>query len=204
MDGVLERAEATEVSGLPVPGGSGVQELLAVLDSFRVSADSNELIDQIRGLEDAKSAIAALQARAAVAFDLAQRREQTASGVPSPDLGQGVGAQIALARRESPNRGSRLLGLAKALVSEMPRTMAALETGQLNEWRATIPWHNGGPTSLANSAGLCEACNHTKENPGRNAKTIPGSRHHLEISTPTGHTYQSKAPPLPANAAAAT
>ena len=29
-----------------------------------------------------------------------------------------------------------------------------------------IPWHNAGPTSLANGAGLCEACNHTKELPG--------------------------------------
>ena len=100
MDGVLERAEATEVSGVPVPGGSGVQELLAVLCSFRVGADSSGVIDQIRGLEDVKSAIVALQARAAVAFDLAQRREQTSTGVPNPDLGHGVGAQIALARRE--------------------------------------------------------------------------------------------------------
>ncbi len=37
-----------------------------------------------------------------------------------------------------PNRGSRLLGLAKALVMEMPRTLAALRSGQLNEWRATL------------------------------------------------------------------
>ena len=50
----------------------------------------------------------------------------------------GIGAQIALARRESPAKGSRLLGLAKALVTEMPHTLAALETGQLNEWRATL------------------------------------------------------------------
>ncbi|WP_416418870.1 DUF222 domain-containing protein [Paenarthrobacter aromaticivorans] len=428
--------------------GSDVADLLATLGSFHVGAASNELIDQIRGLEDVKSAIAALQARASVAFDLAQRREQAATGVPSAEQGQGVGAQIALARRESPNKGSRLLGLAKALVSEMPRTMAALETGQLNEWRATllvketaclsvedraavdeelapdtgtfdgagdktiiavaraaayrrdprsvtqraedaaserhvslrpapdtmtiltallpaaqgvaayaalsrhagsarsggdtrtraqvmadtlverltgtpggisgihvqlvmtdrtlfqsdseparlqgygtvpagwartflaggqseaevkgrtegqaggspeskesrdfkvllrrlytapasgellamdstarlfpagmrrfiqtrddtcrtpycdapirhidhvVPWHNGGATNLSNGAGLCEACNHTKENPGWNAKTIPGGRHQLEISTPTGHKYQSTAPPL--------
>ncbi len=445
-------------------GGSGspasdVGDLLATLGAFRVGAGSNELIDQIRGLEDVKSAIAAVQARASVAFDLAQRREQATADVPAAEQGQGVGAQIALARRESPNKGSRLLGLAKALVSEMPRTMAALETGHLNEWRATllvketaclsiqdraavdeelapdtgtfdgagdktiiaaaraaayrrdprsvtqraahaaserhvslrpapdtmtiltallpvaqgvaayaaltrhadsarsggdtrnrgqvmadtlverltgtpggisgidvqlvmtdrtlfqadseparlqgygivpaewartliaggragpdarvkdaaeeqakdgegqaevnaestagrkdfkvllrrlytapasgellamdsrarifpagmrrfietrdgtcrtpycdapirhidhvVPWHNGGTTSLANGAGLCEACNHTKENPGWNAKTIPGGRHQLEISTPSGHRYQSKAPPLP-------
>ncbi|WP_397334594.1 HNH endonuclease [Paenarthrobacter nicotinovorans] len=85
-----------------------------------------------------KSAISALQARIAVAFDLAQRAEQAEAGVPAAERGQGVGAQVALARRESPNRGSRLLGLAKALVTEMPRTLAALKSGNLNEWRATL------------------------------------------------------------------
>ena len=58
--------------------------------------------------------------------------------MPAAELGAGVGAQIALARRESPAKGGRLLGLAKALVTEMPHTFAALEAGQLNEWRATL------------------------------------------------------------------
>ncbi|MCU1568629.1 MAG: hypothetical protein JWQ56_3566 [Pseudarthrobacter sp.] len=60
-----------------------------------------------------------------------------------------------------------------------------------------IPWHNDGPTSLANGAGLCEACNHTKELPGWKAQPRPGPRHTIEITTPTGHTYHSTAPPLP-------
>ncbi|WP_314191083.1 HNH endonuclease [uncultured Arthrobacter sp.] len=60
-----------------------------------------------------------------------------------------------------------------------------------------IPWHNDGPTSLANGAGLCEACNHTKELPGWKAQPRPGPRHTIELTTPTGHTYQSTAPPLP-------
>ena len=401
------------------------------------STVSSDLIEQLRVLEEMKSAISALQARVAVAFDLAQRAEQAEEGIPASERGQGVGAQVALARRESPNRGSRLLGLAKALVMEMPRTLAALKSGQLSEWRATllvketaclsvedrcavdeelapdtgtfagkgdkaiiaaakaaayrrdprsvvgrasraaaernvslrpasdtmtyltallpvaqgvavyaaltraadsarssgdtrgrgqlmadtltervtgtpggisginldlvmtdrtlfqgdseparlkgygivpaewgrellasgqttqdhaaalsaeftvwlrrlytapatgellatdskarlfagglrrfietrddscrtpycdapirhidhvVPWRSGGRTSLANGAGLCEACNHTKESPGWSTKAMPGDVHTLEISTPTGHTYQSKAPPLP-------
>ncbi|MFF2317070.1 HNH endonuclease [Arthrobacter sp. NPDC058097] len=60
-----------------------------------------------------------------------------------------------------------------------------------------IPWHNDGPTSLSNGAGLCEACNHTKELPGWKVKPRPGPRHTIEITTPTGHTYHSTAPPLP-------
>ncbi|UEL28440.1 HNH endonuclease signature motif containing protein [Pseudarthrobacter sp. L1SW] len=96
------------------------------------------MIDQIRRLEDLKSLIAAKQARIAVAYDLGVRQEQAAAGVPAADRGAGVGAEIALARRESPARGGRLLGLARALATEMPRTLAALESGQLNEWRATL------------------------------------------------------------------
>ncbi|VXC28747.1 HNH endonuclease [Arthrobacter sp. 9V] len=105
-----------------------------------VSAGSvcGDLIEQLRVLEGMKSAITALQAQIAVAFDLAQRAEQAEAGVPASERGQGVGAQVALARRESPNRGSRLLGFAKALVMEMPHTLAALNSGLLNEWRATL------------------------------------------------------------------
>nr|WP_311212010.1 MULTISPECIES: DUF222 domain-containing protein [unclassified Arthrobacter] len=124
----------------PQPDGSApsLSALMGLLRAICLGSTCGELIDQLRGLEDLKSAIAGVQARAAVAFDLAQRREQASVGIPVSEQGQGSGAQIALARRESPSRGSRLLGLAKALVTEMPRTMAALESGQLNEWRATL------------------------------------------------------------------
>ncbi|MEY9774439.1 hypothetical protein ABH915_000047 [Arthrobacter sp. MW3 TE3886] len=68
-----------------------------------------------------------------------------------------------------------------------------------------IPWHHGGETTSTNGAGLCEACNHTKEAPGWKARPSPeaepgngrSSRHTLELTTPTGHTYHSTAPPLP-------
>ncbi|MCM0618534.1 13E12 repeat family protein, partial [Paenarthrobacter sp. TYUT067] len=124
----------------PVSGHSSlrVSDLVALLGSVPLAGSSGELIDQLRGLEELKSAITGLQARAAVAFDLAQRAEQARAGVPASERGQGVGAQVALARRESPNKGSRLLGLARALVTEMPCTLAALESGQLNEWRAML------------------------------------------------------------------
>ncbi|MHC6593136.1 13E12 repeat family protein, partial [Arthrobacter sp. C152] len=95
------------------------------------------MVDQIRGLEDLKSLAAAKQAEITVAFDLGQRREQAAAGVPADEVGAGVAAQVALARRESPAKGSRLLGLAKALTG-MPHTLAAFRAGSLNEWRTTL------------------------------------------------------------------
>ncbi|WP_024819406.1 HNH endonuclease [Arthrobacter sp. 31Y] len=130
----LVRARLTSPSSLTNPVQPGTA-LAGIVPAATVSGD---LIEQLRVLEEMKSAITALQARVAVAFDLAQRAEQAGAGVPASERGQGVGAQVALARRESPNRGSRLLGFAKALVTEMPRTLAALKSGQLNEWRATL------------------------------------------------------------------
>ncbi|MCZ9882255.1 13E12 repeat family protein, partial [Arthrobacter sp. B2a2-09] len=137
-----------------IQGTPAVEDLIFAVNSFGQAsssrlADGGEpadgrlphcalLIEQLRGLEDLKSAIAGLQARIAVAFDGAQRSTEADLGIPADERGRGVGAQIALARRESPARGSRHLGFAKALVTEMPHTLAALDTGQLNEWRATL------------------------------------------------------------------
>ena len=133
----LRRAGGGAASG-PVTVAAAVEDLVRLVSAIRPATDSAGMIDQLRVLEEVKSASAALQARIAVAFDLLQRRAQTTLGIPAEQLGAGIGAQIALARHESPAKGGRLLGLAKALVTEMPHTLAALESGQLNEWRATL------------------------------------------------------------------
>jgi hypothetical protein len=101
-------------------------------------ADEQELIRRIGELERLKSAAAAAQARAAAALDAARRSSEAAAGVVAARRGRGVATEVALARRDSPARGSRHLGFAKALVHEMPHTLAALEHGVLSEWRATL------------------------------------------------------------------
>ncbi|MFF2244448.1 HNH endonuclease [Arthrobacter sp. NPDC058130] len=128
----------------------------AVSAAVPASADAAWIIDRIRVLEDVKSAAAAEQARLAVEFDLLQRRAQADAGMPAKDLGAGIGAQIALARRESPAKGGRLLGLAKALVTEMPHALTALETGMLNEWRATLLVRETAGLAAADRAAVDE------------------------------------------------
>jgi Domain of unknown function (DUF222) len=100
--------------------------------------DQSALIDEIARLERVKSAAAAGQARAAAALDGLRRADEAAAGVPRDKQGRGVASEVALARRDSPARGGRHLGFAKALVHEMPHTLAALECGALSEWRATL------------------------------------------------------------------
>jgi len=131
MDG-NQKPEVVQMAGMTVA------DLVRIVAGLPAPAGAAALIDETRELEDLKSALAARQARNAVAFDLSQRCDQSLAGLPVDELGAGVAAQIALARRESPAKGGRLLGLAKALVTEMPHTLAALENGQLNEWRATL------------------------------------------------------------------
>ncbi|MDP7730827.1 DUF222 domain-containing protein [Mycobacterium sp. TY813] len=101
-------------------------------------ATEAELVARITELEQVKSAAAAGQARAAAALDAARRAAESAAGVPAGKRGRGVASEVALARRDSPARGGRHLGFAKALVHEMPHTLAALEHGALSEWRATL------------------------------------------------------------------
>jgi hypothetical protein len=110
-------------------------DTLALVDP---AADQSALIERIAELERIKSAAAAGQARAAAALDTARREAEAAAGVPAAQRGRGVASEIALARRDAPVRGSRHLGFAKALVLEMPHTLAALECGTLSEWRATL------------------------------------------------------------------
>ena len=129
------------MDGIGEPGmapAAVIRAMARALLAVPSAAGSAGMIDELRALEDLKSASAARSARTTVAFDLHQRREQADAGIPAERLGAGIGAQVALARRESPARGGRLLGLAKALVTEMPHTLAALENGGLNEWRATL------------------------------------------------------------------
>jgi hypothetical protein len=110
-------------------------EALAAVDPH---ADEAALIEQIGWLERVKSAAAAGQARAAAALDEKRRADEAAAGVPKAKQGRGVAGEVALARRDSPARGGRHLGFAKALVHEMPHTLAALECGALSEWRSTL------------------------------------------------------------------
>ncbi|WP_427008201.1 HNH endonuclease [Pseudarthrobacter sp. H2] len=137
-----------------VTEGMAVRNLAGSLAAVRPCGDGAGMIAQLRELEDVKSAAAAAQARIAVAFDALERRAQELAGVPAAELGKGVGAQIALSRRESPSRGGRLLGLARALVAEMPRTLAALAAGDLNEWRATLLVRETACLSAADRAAV--------------------------------------------------
>ncbi len=120
------------------PTAPELAALVARLGTTDSALTDAERIDLITALEVLKSAAAAAQARVTVAFDASQRAEQARAGVPAKDQSRGIAAQVALARHESPHKGNQLVGLAWALVTEMPHAMHDLATGKISEQRAGI------------------------------------------------------------------
>ncbi len=143
---------------------------LAVIDT---DADEATLVQRIAELEHFKSVAAARQARLTVALDQKRRAREAAEGVPAAKRGRGLSSEIALARRDSPNRGGRHLGFARALVYEMPHTLAALEAGALSEWRATLIVRESACLTVADRATLdAQMCADQSELEGKGDKRI--------------------------------
>lgn len=111
-----------------------LESFLARLVRAPLPDDDAERIDQLRLIEQIKCAGEARQARVTRDFDASQRAAAAQAGVKAERQGRGIGHQVALARRVSPNRGARLLGLAKVL-GEMPYLEAAFDAGLVTEWR---------------------------------------------------------------------
>jgi Domain of unknown function (DUF222)/HNH endonuclease len=73
----------------------------------------------------------------------------------------GVAAQVALARRESPHIGSRLVRLAFALTHEMPYLLVLLERGALSERRAALVVQECAALSLDHRSQVDAELRHT-------------------------------------------
>lgn len=127
--------EASEATVLSTPALARLVGQLGRLDGH---ADDAERIDQIRLLEQLKAAAAAAQAKVTAEFAASQRRQLREQGVPLTRQGRPIAAQVALARRDGPHMGSRHLGVAEALLHEMPGTYGALRRGEISEWRALL------------------------------------------------------------------
>lgn len=143
------------------------------LFDFDADADEATLRGLVERFERLKAAAAAAQARATEAWATKRHAAEMASGVPKRRRGRGLANEVALARRVAPKRGGRHLGLATALVREMPHTLAALECGALTEWRATLIVRESAGLSAEHRRQLdAELCSDTSELEGRGDKRV--------------------------------
>jgi hypothetical protein len=146
------------------------------LAAFDTDADEATLVVGIAELEHLKCVAAAGQARLTAALDQKRRLRETAEGVPAAKRCRGLASEIALARHDSPNRGGRHLGFARALVLEMPYTLAALEAGALSEWRATLIVRESACLTVEDRGKLdAELCGDQSELEGKGDKQIAAS-----------------------------
>ncbi len=127
----------TALNNLPLTPDE-VLRFVARLQASDVVVDAAAGIDLISALETVKCVSVATQAVVTDAVATAISNERKGLGKPKAQWRSGIASQIGLARRESPNRGGTHLGLARALVHEMPHTLARLKAGELNEWRVMI------------------------------------------------------------------
>ncbi|MGA8046619.1 MAG: DUF222 domain-containing protein, partial [Dermatophilaceae bacterium] len=130
-------------SGAPEAAGRALStaDIAAFMARLAVACpvgDDPSRIERIGVLEALKGAAAAAQVHDLVAFADSQVADQAARGVTARDRGSGIGAQVALACRQSPHKGGRMLSTARALIDDLPHTLAALSKGETSEYRATI------------------------------------------------------------------
>jgi len=124
--------------GQPVMTAGDLAALVDQLQHVDRNAPDPELIDQITELERIKSACAAAQATLTLAFVTSQTAGLTPTQQRQTRAHRSISAQIAYARHDSPHRGGRHVGAAKALLREMPHTYRSLQTGEISEYRATL------------------------------------------------------------------
>lgn len=115
----------------------GADSIRWFLDQLDNAINSPDPLAEVRALEELKNAVSARQARATVVAHEAQRRRDRERGLSAAETARVVGSQVALARRQAPSQGSRFLGLAHAVVEEMPFTFDALRAGVISEYDAT-------------------------------------------------------------------
>lgn len=120
------------------PSTAELRGFLRSLARASPALDDVTRLDRIALLEQIKAAASAEQARETAAFKSSRIRERKAAEVRARDLERGIGAEVGLARRQSPYWGSRFVGLAEALVHEMPYTLEALTKGDVSEYRASL------------------------------------------------------------------
>ncbi len=136
-------------------------------------SDEAALVTGITELERAKSRAAALQARLTAQLATVRHDAEAAAGLPAARRGRGLAAEVALARYDSPHSGNRHLGFAQALINEMPHTLAALESGALSEWRATLLVRESACLDVADRRALdAEMCADVAGLAGRGNKRI--------------------------------
>jgi hypothetical protein len=137
MFGHLESSAAHPVAAHSV-GAADVHAWVRALGELDREVTDAERIDQLRALEELAGAVAGAHAQLGIDLAASVRADESVPGARRDEVGRGVAAQIALARRISPARAARQLALDEVIVGDMPQAFAAMRAGKLSGWRASL------------------------------------------------------------------
>src|SRR5690625_2431295 len=115
-----------------------VQEFLTFLESVSPAGSEAANIDVLQQLEQAKRALAAVQAEVTNSFVQQRQAAEAANRIPTSQQLKGIEAEVGLARGESAFVGAALTHTATALCTVLPNTLAALAAGRVSEYHARI------------------------------------------------------------------
>jgi hypothetical protein len=122
-------------AGASTPAAVG--ELRRELLALDLDLADPDRVATIRALTDLTNTIGALQSQLVSDLDASRRARDDEAGIPREER-RGVSALVAWARRESPHAGQVAVGVATAVVREMPHTFSAMCAGVLSEYRARL------------------------------------------------------------------
>ncbi|GGK61940.1 HNH endonuclease [Ornithinimicrobium pekingense] len=146
----MTRTHSTGTVTTPVEDVRQVRARLARLDPAGLSDD--ERLALLSELELLTRSAAGVSVRTQVAFHASQVAEQVQRGVAPSRAGRAAPDDLAQARRTSPYWGSRELTSAKALVTEMPCTLAALSSGDISLYQSRVVTEATAPLDPADRA----------------------------------------------------
>ncbi|MFD7022602.1 HNH endonuclease [Promicromonospora sukumoe] len=152
------RAARELLAGLILPGATDTRSVGA--DAGPPSVVSRELqaswVDLLGELEAVKNAVTATQARLSFALDEATRADEAQQSIRAERRGRGVPNQVGAALRVSPHAGAGFVSTSRVWVTQVPHTFAALQSGVLSAWRATLLVRETSHLSVEHRAAIDE------------------------------------------------
>lgn len=115
-----------------------LRRMVAAVRAMAPATDDADGIERVRLFEELTAAVHAAQMREAVSTAASLAAADVLSGASAAQRTRGVTAQIALAKKMSPWQAQRWLGNARILISELPETFSALDSGRTTAWRAML------------------------------------------------------------------
>lgn len=119
-------------------GVDGIRMVTLALGRTPIEVEPFEMVEGIGALESLKSCAGAVQAEITCAHVDAVTSDRTERGVRQKHPEWGIGADVAMARHESPRSGVEYVNFCQLLVSGLPFTLQGLKYGVINAAEAQV------------------------------------------------------------------